>query len=116
VNGVIVVTTNHITVRPPTVESRLNWEIKHPLWSINIMERREVSLDGTSRRAVPNEVLLEGDLLDAARYFSIPREMFFGALRGDGWSQAQVTVERLRWLNVPYVQEHPATPSVIRFL
>jgi hypothetical protein len=45
-------------------------------------------------------VALSGDLLEGARFLHIPRELFVHALRADGWSAANVTLEQLRWLDV----------------
>ena len=102
VDGVTVRTSNVITVEPPDVQSRLTWEIEHELWALRFTERRALGEDGIFVKTAPHQVILEGDLTEAARYLGIPRELFYEALRADGWSHAAITIEALRWLKIPY--------------
>ena len=102
VNGVTLSTSNVITVQPEEVQSRLTWEIVHELWTMRFTERRCMEEGGSFVKSAPHQVELEGDLVDAARFLGIPRELFFEALRADGCSHSAITIERLRWLNIPY--------------
>ena len=102
VNGVTLSTSNVITVQRSDVQSRLTWQIVHELWTMRFTERRSMEDDGSFVKSAPHQVSLQGDLVDAARFLGIPRELFYEALRADGWSYADVTIERMRWLNIPY--------------
>jgi hypothetical protein len=102
VNGVALTTTNHVNVLDCDVESRLVWELTNPLWTLKFVERRRLEQDGSFERVAPYEVSLEGDLIDAARFLRLPRELFFSAVGGDGWTKAEITIEGLRWLDLPY--------------
>jgi hypothetical protein len=116
VDGITVSTVNHITVRAPVIESRLTWELKHPLWVLNVTERRRLDEDGAFIKSAPYDINLDGDLVEAGRFCILPRELFLGALRSDGWSAAGVTIERLRWLDTPYSRDGRVASSLIRFL
>ena len=112
VNGVTLSTSNVITIHPPEVQSRLTWEVVHELWTMRFTERRSMEENGSFVKSAPHQVVLEGDLVDAARFLGIPRELFFDALHADGWSHASITIERLRWLNIPYFWD-PRTLRVV---
>jgi hypothetical protein len=105
VNGVALTTTNHVDVIESEVQSRLVRELSNPLWVLKFVERRRLEQDGSFERVAPYEVSLEGDLIDAGRYLQLPRPMFFDAVRADGWTTAQVTIERLRWIDGPFILE-----------
>jgi hypothetical protein len=98
------------------VESRLTWEIKHSLWVLSITDRRLLTDDGSFVRSAPFEASLEGDMVDAARFLQLPRELFFMALRGDGWTSTELTIEQLRWIDGPYVVENHKANAILRLL
>lgn len=116
INGVRVTTTNHVKVIEAGVESRLTWDIVHPQWTLKFTERRQLDDDGQFERAAPYEVSLEGDLIDAARFLGLPKELFFGAARADGWSRSAVIIEGLRWIDGPYVQDRGQLNVILRLL
>jgi hypothetical protein len=99
VDGLTLTRSNVISVEPPEIHSRVTWEISHPVWSLVFTERRQFAGRRFARSA-PYQVALSGDLLEGARFLHIPRELFVHALRADGWSAANVTLEQLRWLDV----------------
>lgn len=99
IEGLTVTRSNVISVEPPEIYSRVTWEIAHPVWSLLFTERRQFA-GGKFTRSAPYQVALRGDLLEGARFLHIPRELFLHALRADGWSAANVTLEHLRWLDV----------------
>lgn len=101
VKAITVFTYNQITVLPPEVKSRLTWEITHPLWTLSFIERRLLDEDGQFVRSAPHQVCLEGDLVEAARFLDIPKELFLDALRADSWSHADTMIEKLRWPSIP---------------
>jgi hypothetical protein len=115
VNGVTVTTTNFVNVVEADVESRLTWEIAHASWTLRFTERRMLE-SGNFEKAAPYTATLEGDLIDAARFLALPKELFFGAVRADGWSPAQIAIERLRWLDLPYICEGARLNAVLRLL
>jgi hypothetical protein len=98
--GLTLVRTTVISIEPPDVDSRVTWEIRHAAWSLTFIERRQFTGDKFARSA-PYQVALSGDLLEAARFLNIPKELFLQALRADGWSAASTTLEQLRWLPAP---------------
>lgn len=95
-----LVRSNMISVEPPDILSRVTWELRHPSWSIAFIERRRLA-DGKFVRSAPYQVSFSGDLLEAGRFLSIPKELFFQGLRADGWPPASITLEKLRWLDIP---------------
>jgi len=115
VDGVTLTTTNFVNVVEDDVESRLTWEIAHPLWTLRFSERRMLE-SGSFEKAAPYSAALEGDLIDAARFLGLPRELFFGALRADGWTAAQIAIERLRWLDLPYARSGSTLNVILRLL
>lgn len=100
VDDLTVVRSNVISVEPPEIHSRVTWELTHPSWSLTFIERRRFT-DGRFKRSAPYQVALRGDLLEAARFLNIPKELFLLGLRADGWSSPSVTLEQLRWLDIP---------------
>jgi len=115
-NGLVLTATNALAVRAGEVESRLTWDVAHPAWSLRLVERARMAEDGTFEKVAPYEVHLQGDLVDAARFLGLAREIFFDALRADGWTAAEATVERLRWLDTPYVPDGGGRNLVQRLL
>ena len=113
VKDVTILTYNMITVAPPNVQSRLTWEFTHPLWAMSFVERRELDPDGSFVKSGPHQVWLEGDLVEAARFLGIPKELFVDALRADGWSHAYIMIEKLRWPNVPLLRETQSLRDVM---
>jgi hypothetical protein len=105
VKDVTVFTYNEITVLPPDVKSRLTWELTHPRWTLSFVERRMLDGEGDFVKSAPHQVHLEGDLVEAARFLDIPKELFIDALRADGWSHADIIVEKLRWPSIPMLRE-----------
>lgn len=105
VKDITVFTYNQITVVPPNVQSRLTWEITHPSWTLSFVERRMLDEEGEFVKSGPHQVCLDGDLVEAARFLDIPKELFFDALRGDGWSHAEIMIEKLRWPKIPMLRE-----------
>lgn len=116
IHGVKLATSNVITVDVPDVESRFTWEITHPFWTLKFTERRRLSDEGSFVKSAPYEVILEGDLVDAARFLRLPRELFFEAVRADGWTATEATIERLRWLDMPYVTDDQSLKVVMKLL
>lgn len=110
VEGLTLTRSNVISVEPPEIHSRVTWEIAHPAWSLVFTERRQFA-GGKFARSAPYQVALNGDLLEGARFLRLPRELFLHALRADGWSAANVTLEQLRWLDVA-----PADLRDLRFV
>lgn len=100
IEDLTLVRSNVISVEPPEIHSRVTWELTHPDWSLTFIERRRFD-EGRFRRSAPYLVTLSGDLLEAARFLNIPKELFLLGLRADGWSRASVTLEQLRWLDIP---------------
>ena len=100
IDGLSLSRSTIISVQPPDVDSRVTWEIRDAAWSLVFIERRQFTGDKFARSA-PYEVALGGDLLEAARFLNIPKELFLQALRADGWSAASTVLERLRWLPAP---------------
>jgi hypothetical protein len=98
VEGLTLTRSNVISVEPPEIYSRVTWEISHPAWLLIFTERRQLT-GGKFARSAPYQVVVSGDLLEAARFLHVPRELFLHALRADGWSGANVTLEQLRWLD-----------------
>ena len=99
VDGLTLVRANVISVEPPEIHSRVTWELSHSSWSLTFIERRQF-VSGKFMRSAPYQVSLSGDLLEAARFLNIPKELFLQGLRADGWTSASTTLERLRWLDV----------------
>ena len=100
IDGLTLVRSNVISVESPQIHSRMTWEMRHSGWSLIFTERRHFNGEKFVRSA-PYQVALAGDFVEAARFLNIPRELFVEALRGDGWSAASITVEKLRWLPAP---------------
>ncbi len=100
IGNLTVVRSNVISVEPPEIHSRVTWELTHPSWSLIFIERRRF-VEGKFKRSAPYQVALSGDLLEAARFLNIPKELFLLGLRADGWTASSVTVEKLRWLDLP---------------
>ena len=98
-NGVRSVATNVVERVAPDLQSCLSWEITHPKWSLRFTDRRTRDADGGFARAAPQAVFLGGDLLEAGQFLGLGRDQFFAAVAADGWSRAEVTVQRLRWLD-----------------
>ena len=101
IQDVTVFTYNVISVLPPDVQSRLTWEISHPRWTLSFVERRLLDQSGAFVKSAPHQVCLEGDLVEAARFLEIPKELFLDAICADGWSHAEIVVEKLRWPSMP---------------
>ena len=99
VDGLTLVRANVISVEPPEVHSRVTWELTHTSWSLTFIERRQL-VSGKFMKSAPYQVSLSGDLLEAARFLNIPKELFLQVLRADGWTPASITLEQLRWLDV----------------
>lgn len=97
-------------------QSRLSWEVAHPLWRLRFQDRRTRGEGGGFVRTAPQLVSLDGDLLDAARFLEIGRDQFFAAVRADGWSRADVTVQRLRWLDAPSARDGSTLQAMMRLL
>jgi hypothetical protein len=110
VDELTLVRSNVISVEPPEIHSRVTWELTHRSWALTFIERRRFA-DGRFGRSAPYQVTLNGDLLEAARFLNIPREVFFEGLRADGWTPASITLEQLRWLDVV-----PCEPKDFRFV
>jgi hypothetical protein len=115
-NGIAMTTTNVVDVVEAEVESRITWEIRHPLWTLKVIERRRLGDSGDFEKVAPYSVSLEGDLADAARFLNVPRELFFGAAHADGWTAREITIERLRWLDTPYANPSPSLNLLLRLL
>jgi hypothetical protein len=98
VDGLTLIRSNVISVEPPEILSRVTWELSHSSWSLTFIERRRFAREKFVRSA-PYQVTLSGDLLEAARFLNIPKELFLQGLRADGWTAATTTIERLRWLD-----------------
>jgi hypothetical protein len=111
-HGVVLITTNYVNVVKGNVESRLTWHVAHRRWNLRVTARSRLTADGSFEKVAPYQVGLDGDLLDAARYLGLAREIFFDALRADGWTQREVSIESLRWLDLPYVPDarEPSQP------
>ncbi len=114
INGVQLRTENCISIEPGCIQARLNWEIRHAKWTLRFTERRELDEDGAFVRAAPYQIALLGDLLEAARFLGLARTMYLDALKADGWSANDVTVEGLRWVEVPYGAETPHLRLVLQ--
>ena len=99
VDGLTLVRAKIISVEPPKIHSRVTWDLTHSSWSLTFIERRQC-VRGKFMRSGPYQVSLSGDLLEAARFLNIPKELFLQVLRADGWSPASITLEQLRWLDV----------------
>ena len=99
IDDLTLVRSNVISVEPPEIHSRVTWQLTHPSWYLTFIERRRFAT-GKFVRSAPYQVKLGGDLLEAARFLNIPKELFLLGLRADGWSSASVTLEKLRWLDV----------------
>ena len=112
VGGIRSVATNEVD----DARSCLSWEVAHPLWRLRFQDRRVRGDNGGFVRTAPQSVSLDGDLLDAARFLEIGRDQFFAAVRADGWSRAEVTVQRLRWLDAPPAQGGAALQTMMRLL
>lgn len=108
--GLSLTRTNLISVEPPDIHSRVTWEVDHGTWSLVFVERRRLT-DGKFVRSAPYQVSLQGDLLEAARFLRMPKELFFQGLRADGWPAASITLEKLRWLDFV-----PGEPKDLRFV
>lgn len=113
VKDVTVLTYNIITVAPPDVQSRLTWEFNHPRWALSFVERRELDTDGTFVKSGPHQVWLEGDLVEAARFLGIAKELFVDAVRADGWSHSDIMIGKMRWPNIPLLQEMQSLREVM---
>ena len=113
VKDITVFTYNQITVVPPDVQSRLTWEIMHPLWTMSFVERRLLDSEGEFVKSGPHQVRLEGDLVEAARFLGIPKELFLDALRADAWSHSEIMIEKLRWPSIPMVRETQSLREVM---
>lgn len=109
--GLTLAWSNVISVEPPEIHSRLTWEITHPAWTLSFIERRRLQ-DTSFVRSAPYQVSLRGDLVDAAQFLDIPRELFIEALRSDGWSRAAIVIEQLRWFDIPI----PGEPTTLRLV
>ena len=110
VDGLTLVRANVISVEPPEIHSRVTWELTHYSWSLTFVERRQF-IRGKFKKCAPYQVSLSGDLLEAARFLNIPKELFLQVLRADGWTPASITLEKLRWLDVV-----PCEPKDFRFV
>lgn len=99
VDGLTLFRANVISVEPPEIHSRVTWVLTHASWSMTFIERRQL-VAGKFIRSAPYQVSLKGDLLEAARFLNIPKEIFLQVLRADGWTRASITLEKLRWLDV----------------
>lgn len=113
VKDITVLTYNLITVVPPDVLSRLTWEITHPMWNLSFTERRMLAEEGVFLKSAPHQVHLEGDLVEAARFLGIAKELFLDALRADGWSHAAIMIEKLRWPSIPMLRETQSLRDVM---
>lgn len=116
ISGVTLTTSNVITVEPPAVASKLTWEIIHPRWVLTFTERRMLGDGGNFTKSGPQQLWLEGDLVEAARFLDIPRELFLEALRADGFRHSAIVIEKLRWLNVAYVRDPQSLRVVMQSL
>lgn len=112
--GVQLKTNNVLAVDEDAVRSRMAWEIGHPDWTLHFTERRQLAPEGSFVKSAPYQIALLGDLLEAARFLEIPRQMFFDALRVDGWSAAETTVESLRWTDARFGGETPQLRLVLQ--
>ena len=99
-DGLTLVRSNVISVEAPQIYSRVTWEFTHSAWSLVFTERRRL-IGRRFAKSAPYQVALKGDLLEAARFLSIPKELFLQALRADGWSGGSMILEQLRWLPGP---------------
>lgn len=99
VDGLTLVRSNVISIEPPEIHSRVTWEMRDPSWSLIFTERRRFNL-GKFETCAPYQVALSGDLLEAARFLNIPKELFLMALRADGWTSSRIVLEQLRWLDI----------------
>lgn len=113
-NGVDLRTDNVLTIEPGSVRSRMVWEIANLDWTLHFTERRELDAEGHFVKSAPYQIALIGDLLEAARFLGIPRQMFLDSLRADGWSAFDVTIESLRWIDVPAGLEAPQLRLVLQ--
>ena len=96
--------------------SSLSCSIIHALWTITFTDRRQLVQGLRFERVAPRTATIQGDLLDAARYLDIPRELFFSALKADGWTAAEIAVDSLRWLDLPYSSGIAGRSVLTRFL
>lgn len=71
VEGLTLTRSNVISVEPPEIYSRVTWEISHPAWLLIFTERRQLT-GGKFARSAPYQVVVSGDLLEAARFLHVP--------------------------------------------
>ncbi len=116
INGITMITTNFVDIVEAKVESRLTWQISHSSWSLKVIERRRLGDSGAFEKAAPYSVSLEGDLAEAARFLDVPRELFFGAAHADGWTASEITIARLRWLDMPCANPSASLNLILRLL